>query len=517
MSEHRSKFAIWNFISGLTFFLVTLGTALCTSPFIVRFIGDERFGAFRTIAECFGYLTLLELGLNGAMGPLLARALGQNDRKAIAATLSVGIRAYAMASLVAIAVGFGLAVAIPWLVPVSPPLRLDLRLASLVMLLGFLTMGLLPLRSLTDAAQRGYRVNLLLATQAAMIGGLSLLLSWGFPSWGITALCVANISVITVIILIISWDGLRQYPGLFREILTTRPQQAVWRSVWGLSLPALLISLCSRISLYSDNIVMSKVLGTALVTTLFITRRLPQVAEGLLSSVSSATWAGLMDLYNKGELVFFRARLVELVRLVTILAVVGLGPIFAYTRHFVTLWMGAEYYGGDLLVLAAAANSLLLSLLAIANWCIMGSGRIRRVLVPSILSAIINLGSSVFFTLKLGVAGPVLGTTFTISCWMIWWYVYLLHSEFGISPWKLVRAVLVPLAHGVPFVLVLWWLARVHSPVGWLGLLLEMGTASLLFLGWSVRFLLSVEERTVWRDRILKLRRPAVSETPTGV
>ena len=95
---------------------------------------------------------------------------------------------------------------------------------------------------------------------------------------------------------------------------------------------------------------------------------------------------------------------------------------------------------------------------------------------------------------------------------MIWWLPGLLQQHFGVRRADLYAACLPPLACGVPYAAVLWWLARIHEPRGWLGLGAETaGTAGLaLALWWFL--LLSVAEQEKWRSRIrqLLLRQPAV-------
>ena len=57
--------------------MVTIAVGLFASPWLEHWLNEDRFGAFRVVLDCQGYLTLLELGLGGALSPLLARALAQ--------------------------------------------------------------------------------------------------------------------------------------------------------------------------------------------------------------------------------------------------------------------------------------------------------------------------------------------------------------------------------------------------------------------------------------------------------
>ena len=91
----RGRRSILNYLSATGLTAVTMVVGLISVPFIVRWLGDERYGAFRAAVDWFGYLSLLELGLAGALLPLLARALSLYDDTVVERTVAAGIRAYA--------------------------------------------------------------------------------------------------------------------------------------------------------------------------------------------------------------------------------------------------------------------------------------------------------------------------------------------------------------------------------------------------------------------------------------
>ena len=132
MTQKRSSKALLNFATSLAFTVVTLIGAMVSSRLIVRWIGDDRFGEYRALTEWFGYLALLELGLGGAIGPLLSRGLSAGDRPALRSILSAGMRAYLCVMVLAIAIGLGLVVSLPWLIPAPESSRPALWLARLV-------------------------------------------------------------------------------------------------------------------------------------------------------------------------------------------------------------------------------------------------------------------------------------------------------------------------------------------------------------------------------------------------
>jgi O-antigen/teichoic acid export membrane protein len=257
----------------------------------------------------------------------------------------------------------------------------------------------------------------------------------------------------------------------------------------------------------SDNLIAGGFLGPAMVASLYTTVRLAGLAQGQLQAIGVASWAGLAELHAQGSRDIFNRRLIELTTLVAVLGLAALGPIAAYSRHFINLWVGPRLFGGELVVVVAVINAFLLGLLNLWGWCFSGTGQVRRVVAPSVVATVINLAASLFLTWRLGLVGPVLGTLVANLTISIWWLPLLMRRVFGIAPSTLIWAVVWPLVWGVPYALGLWWIAHVHQPWGWVGLFAEMGIAALAFLVLSSVAILSPTDRALWRLRLVGLLR----------
>jgi len=483
---------------------------LASTPLLLNWLGEERFGALRVITEWYGYLLLLELGIGGALSPLLAKAVAQADTQSVRRTLAAGIRAYLPISLGILVIGLGLAVIINRLIPVSGLYVADLHLAFVIGLLSLLLLPLSPFRAVAEASQRGYWINGVLIFQSLLITGMSLLLAWS--GWGLTGQMIAVVMGGVVFSMIVCRNGLKTYPRLLWSAVSRRSDPHIWRELWSLNRAAVIINLCGRVSFLTDNIIVAAVLGPVAVVPLFVTRRLAGLAEGQLNGVGNASWAALAELYAQGQLQVFNNRIVELTSLVTTLGVASMVPIMSYNHHFVARWIGASYYGGNLVTAIAALNALLVSLSSLWVWCFFCTGQIRRIVPVTIAGAIINFITSLVLTKALGVAGPLLGTFVAMLATNIWYLPNLLYRVFDTPRQELIRAVATPLAWGLPYAGVIWWIANIHEPWGWLGLTAEMGAAGLLYLIIWWLFILNAARRTVWTKRVqLSLRRsPAV-------
>jgi hypothetical protein len=149
-----------------------------------------------------------------------------------------------------------------------------------------------------------------------------------------------------------------------------------------------------------------------------------------------------------------------------------------------------------------ASNTLLLALFTLWSWCIVGIGQVHRLLRITIVSTAINVAVSVVLTWQLksisaewAILGPLLGTTVSFVATYIWFLPLLLRQVFSTSVNGLVRAAGMPLLLGVPYGLACWWIARSHTPWGWLGLAVEMSASALLYLGLAWIVVLTRSER----------------------
>ncbi len=151
----RTHRATWSFLSGLAFAGITAIVGLVATPLLLRWLGEERFGAFRAASDWTGHLTILELGFSGALLPIFARAAARGDRPMVRAVLGVGVRIYSGVALLLLAAGAGLALVICRLVPVTESAASDLQGGCWLGLLAFCVLPLSPFRALAEADQRG--------------------------------------------------------------------------------------------------------------------------------------------------------------------------------------------------------------------------------------------------------------------------------------------------------------------------------------------------------------------------
>ena len=175
-----------------------------------------------------------------------------------------------------------------------------------------------------------------------------------------------------------------------------------------------------------------------MVSSFFFTQRLTTLAQALLQGIGNSTWAALAELHTRQEYETFNRRLIELTRLGSLLAAAGLAPIVAYNRYFFKLWVldPTVSYGGEAVVLVAAYNAILMPAIALWIWCFTATARVRLIVVPVLISSVVNLSLSIILTSYFGLlVGPLLGTLLANLGISLWSFPWLLHGFSGRRPW----------------------------------------------------------------------------------
>jgi O-antigen/teichoic acid export membrane protein len=499
--------------SGLALSLVTAAAAFVTAPFLLDWLGTERYGAFRAALDWFGYVGLLEFGIGGALQALFARSLGSDDRAGVVAVARAGARAYLLAAAAMIVTAVGLSALLPELIRLPRELTPELWAGCGLYLVVYACLPLAPFRSLAEASQRGYQVNLWLIAQAVVTAAAALVLAR--DGWGLTGQFAAVVAGIVIFSLGIAGLGLRRYP----ELMGGGERRAgVGRALWALSWPTLLFNLSGRIGLLTDNIVVAGVLGPAAVTSFFLTQRVIALVGAQVQAVGTATWAGLMDLHYRGEHAVFDRRMRQLTRLTAVLGAGLLVPVAVFNRDLITLWVGTSQYAGPMVTWLGAVNAWALAVLSVWGWPLTAAGLVRAVLPAILCSTAVNLAVSIAATIAVGLPGPLIGTAAAFLGVSWWWTLRLLRRHFGLAPRSLLGPALAPLGLALPDgagLLALVELVPAYDPAWprWAGLgaiaaWLAVAASGYFLLAWFT--VVPTADRNEWAGRLRDwLRRPA--------
>lgn len=428
--------------SALNFLMATVSTGVgvltsfIATPFILRWLGEDRFGAFRVSMDWLGYLSLLELGTGAALAPLILKAHAERNDAEEQALLAAGLRRYLRVALLTALVGGVLVAVLPFLTKIPPALENELRVGAalyLVVICGSYPFAIY--RPFAEATQRNYLISLLLIVQGTITALMCVGLAYGgygiigqFIGTGVGTLAFA-IGLSMVLPCTVSWKQVLK-PEAFTEKASLR--------LLPLSRLSLIQTIIGRICLMTDNIVISFFGGPRAVASFYLTQVVLRMATTVLQAFGVSTWAGLCELYQQGQQDQFQRRLNQLTIITASLGAIVIAPLVSLAKPFVHLWVGEEQYAGDAVVIVAGINSYLLPIFTLWGYVFTGTGRVG-VLIPSGLgSAFANLALSISITWYAGIIGPLLGTA-VVYVFYTWWKLpQLLRLHFRVPMQQLI-------------------------------------------------------------------------------
>lgn len=504
MDSGRIRRAFLNFLSSFGLTIVTFATAFFSSRLVIGYIGDERFGAFRSLFELFGYLSLLEGGLALTIRPLFAQSLAKDRNDEVSELMHTAGVTFRLGMLVAMAVGLIASLLIHRLVPVSSAVHDDLRVAAFVMAFGLVNICFGPHRTLCEAMQRSFLTNMLLIGQTVCITITTTLMCRSYPQWGITIQALSLTLWVTSFNLIMKSIVAR----LRRSIsavpttgaISTRPKWTI-RELARNSRDSFVFTLAGRASIQSNSLILGLFVGQADVTKLYATQRLFDVIQSQLFGVGNASWAAMAEIYHQGKFDVFLKRVKQLIQLLLVMGIATIVPVLMFNRDFVTLWVGADRYGGDGLTLVMAINAIALSFTVFSTWCLTGTGMLKSVIRLTIVTTTLDVACTLLFTALWGRIGPVLGSCVVLCLVSIPWHFHLLKVHFGL-PFGQVLASNARLAgFACIYAGVLAWVAQSSNIDSWLKLALHLGVPSLAFLISSAVFILDDDQKAILKRK----------------
>jgi O-antigen/teichoic acid export membrane protein len=498
----RSRRSLKNYLTGIFTQIIGLSISIFSTPLLLHWLGEDRFGAFRAVSDLGGYVGLLELGIGGSVMAVLATAIGNGDREQIKLSLGASIKAYLQIMGLMLLGTVIIGSLLTHIVKVPYFLNEEIKHGYWIGAIAIFFLPLTPFRILADASHRSYFTSYIFFGQSLIITAFSLLLAW--LGWGIPGQYLAVLAGAIFAQSLLCWDGLKNYSIPFGSIFNTakESQQEISKRIWQLNLPTLLWNFSGQIALLSDNLVISYYLGTESVVPFFLTQRLLMIVQGQLQGIGNATWAGLADLYHKKEAIRFNQSAIKLTEIVALIGFGAMVVVSAYNPSFMRLWVGNSRFAGEGVNLLAAINGFLQGIFSLWGWFLLGTGHVKKVAPTAIISSVLNLSISLIFTPLIGITAPLIGTLVSFIIVSTWAYLVLLNQIFGISIKELLQALSKPFTVGIPYACLVWWIARSHKPWGWIGLGAEMTLAGLCYLLLAWFLMLKESDREEWANRL---------------
>lgn len=285
---------LWNWVGSVS----TIGAGILLQPYIVRKLGDERYGMWALVFSTLDYLRLFDLGLRASVVNLAARCRARQDFERLNAVLSTAAVYFGLLSVSIMAFSVPFSRVFPSLFNVSERFRDDaVRLALIVgisVAIGlFCSMftGVLEAFQRFDLVNRAYTTALFIR----MMGSVLLLyLGYGLVEMGLLALACQigerfwNFRSVRQII-----------PQL--DLRLSRASRTTLREMTGYSFSSFLVSNAILISNQSPLVLIGYFLSPRSVAFFSLPYRLVMYIGDVIPRVGTVTAAKVAELDEQGH------------------------------------------------------------------------------------------------------------------------------------------------------------------------------------------------------------------------
>ncbi len=440
--------------------LLRIVSALALTPFLIRSLGAEGYGAWIFLNAIVGYLSLLQGGLPASSLRHLSEKLTGEDDDGFNRTLASSMTLFcAMAGVVLLAGGLLLAgTELAYQVPAK--WAVDGRVAFVLATLAVTTTLISnPLMTVMEA-HGGYLGRNLIEMSATLLRtGLTVGLVLWRPCLTVVAAAVLSGELLTMVSVMLFVR--RRYPAV--RVGFEGRDRATIRSLFSFSMLVFLLVMGARIAYRTDALVIGVALPIEAVSTYSVANTLALYLSLLVNGVAEPLMPRATKLRQRGEEQQLQDLFLKWSKVSMSLAlVVGLFLLFLGPA-FISWWITPSFgqrVGGVLRILVASFI-LMLPASAIGFRFLLGLTRPINVALAYILVGLLNLGLSALLVGPYGLIGVAIGTA-APNMLLAVVIVRLSCGEVGVRVSEYLRYVIArPLLAAIPLSAVLLLLERV--------------------------------------------------------
>ena len=495
-----------NVATNLVAFGFGIAITFVLSPYLIRMLGDARYGAWVLIAELLGYYGLLDLGIRGAVTFHVATYLAREQTEQTVHLIASAFWMLAVLGSVAAAGGVGLAFAFPHLFVEGGVDSTEILMAMSILAC---TIGVtLPMEVFSASLVAQQRLDIVNAvdvgSRVLVAVGIVVVLGAGGGLVALSALQAGG-KVLGWLCLYVCLK--RRLPAMSLRPNLFRREQL--KALTRIGSRAFAINIALTVLRRTDLVLVAMFMEVKWVTYYSLGRMLIVYTENAVFEITRAYTPRLTELYAKET----RSALHELyftgTRYAAVVAIVAIVGVWSFATFFLELWVGPEYVSGPL-TLRSDSVAFLLGLAylphmlqSMSRQLIFASGKLTFLMWLTIFEAVVNIVLTIVLVRFYGLAGVAIGTV-----------IPLLISQMLAMPWYMSKMLGIPqsrwLSEGLGrpvlvgvLTLALCQLLRwVHAPHSWAALALEVLIVCAFASALAMIVVLERGERALLREKL---------------
>jgi O-antigen/teichoic acid export membrane protein len=371
-------------------FAATLLVAFFLAPYLIRTLGDARYGIWCVVEAILAYFTLFDLGIAACLVRFVAKYHATDERSELNKIISACLAVFTIAAACVLLLGGAL-------VPLVAP-GLERKLGEhgdvapfmLLMLANLaVTLPLSVFPTILDGLQRFAAKSIVrLVFLGARVGGIVYAMETAPGLWSLAVVfTITNLLEHAVMALL----AFRFLPGL--RLSRRLVDRATLKEVRGYSVDAFLAMLAGRITVQTGAIVVGGFLTAAAAAHYAIAARLVDMAKNLLRSATTTLTPAVSEREATGDMDGVRSVLLTGTRWVLYLVLpIHVGMLF-FGRPFLARWIGGPQYADWCFPVVAILSATLTIGVAqsVAARILYGMGKLRLFARLALVEAALNL------------------------------------------------------------------------------------------------------------------------------
>jgi O-antigen/teichoic acid export membrane protein len=370
----RTSRVIKGGITGLLQQFLAILLQLASAPLILSYAGQNTLGAYVIVMQIIGYGILMDFGFSVALTRHLSQAHNPNvagDR--FREILTVGRNVLFITNLLTATMLVAAAWNIDFFISEEPVIESDAQTALYIMAVWSVVRTPLYVYGFALTATQEL-ANLNIIGVVANLLRLVTTLAFVYQGWGLVGLVSATI-LSELLGGIIQFFLFRRHYRRYQarmEIGSIKVGQDMVRfglRYWGVNLSVILL-------LGSDNLIAGSLYGAAVASIFYTTKMFGSLLIVFISRIIDYISPGINQLIGEGDLNSVKRVYLDMLRyllLITLPAIIG---SIIFLRGLVTLWVGPEQFGGQLMAYGVALLVLIQTLCHLNGITVLALGKI---------------------------------------------------------------------------------------------------------------------------------------------
>ena len=419
--------------------------SIVVTPLILKFLDKEEYGFYVILFQIIGYLSILDLGLGGAVTRSLASNRGEDEtsKLAINKIISTSFFTYSFLGAIVIILGFSFAPFMPQYFRMQPALS---AIAIPITLTLSIFIGLqFPLKvfgSIFYAHQRQLLSNTVgsgLALLNTILPVVFLYFGQGLWSFVYTNIACSLISVLVTFSLMRKY-----YPYL--KINRFFFDKSLLKQLFNFGFFLFLGAISYQIVFFTDRFFIGSFVSLAAATMFALSIKAPDILRELIFKITDNALPALVEIGSKEGKIKSKNIHQKLLLVTVCLSTIAFWLMYILNQWFLFLWVGDQYFVGQQVLFLALIIMVQHNILHVSGLSLYGIGIVKGTSLMGLAEALLNLGLTIWLGKIYGIEGILIATI--IACWLsVMWFVPFItmkHLKIELKEY-LLKPLLIPL------------------------------------------------------------------------